>query len=59
MSPLQFFDVVTGEGTYTVGYLTDGWTYEIRCKAATSTELVMLTQNAIGSICDVVYVERN
>ena len=58
MSPLDLFNTVTEEGSYIVGYLVDGWTREIHLKARSPAEAMMVTQNFIGNICNVTYVER-
>lgn len=57
MSPVELFTVVIKKGKYTVGYLNDGWTANIEIVAATPTEAMMLTQDKIGGICNVTYVE--
>lgn len=57
MSPVEFFNIVTKKGKYTIGYLNDGWTANIEVVAATPTEAMMLAQNKIGDICGVTYVE--
>lgn len=57
MSPVEFFNTVTKKGKYTIGYLNDGWTANIEVVASTPTEAMMATQNAIGDICGVTYVE--
>ena len=58
MSPLSLFAAVEEKGVYTVGYIQDGWTCEVMIEASKPTELLTLTQNKIGDICNVVYVEK-
>lgn len=58
MSPIDMFSVVTEFGIYVIGYISDGWTREIRCSARSPDEAMMITQNVIGDICCVVYVEK-
>lgn len=59
MSPLSLFSTVKEKGVYVVGYINDGWTFELSIEASKPTELLILTQNIIGDICNVVYVEKN
>ena len=58
MSPMEYFNVVTEYSAYAVGYITDGWTKELNIKARSPDEAMMETQNAIGDICNITYVER-
>lgn len=58
MSPVELFKAVTEKGSYIIGYLVDGWTKEIQLEARSPDEAMLLTQNQIGNITNVVYVER-
>lgn len=58
MTIMELFSSVTERGRYRVGYLEDGWTREIECEAGSPTEAMMVTQNMLGNICGVTYVER-
>lgn len=55
--PLELFEDIP-PGRYTVGYLVDGWTKEVTVEGNSPTEILMKTQNALGSICGVTYVEE-
>lgn len=58
--PINLFrETVTGKGVYLVGYLIDGWTRELVIEASCPGEAEMITQNIVGNICGVTYVERN
>lgn len=59
MSVIELFSSVTEKGRYTVGYLVDGWTKEILVESSSPSEAMMVTQNILGNICDVTYVERS
>jgi hypothetical protein len=54
---VELFKEVTKRGTYLVGYLVDGWTRELKVEAGSPAEAAIKTQNVLGSICDVTYVE--
>ena len=58
MSIMELFSSVTERGRYRVGYLEDGWTREVFAEFGSPTEAMMITQNLLGNICDVTYVER-
>lgn len=58
MSVLELFSAVTEKGRYKIGYLEDGWTQEFECDVGSPTEAMMVTQNLLGNICGVTYVER-
>ena len=58
MSIVEIFSAVVERGIYRVGYIDDGWTKEISCEAGSPTEAMMVTQNMLGNICGVTYVER-
>ena len=58
MSPIDMFKVITEKGSYLIGYLVDGWTRELNITARSPSEAMTKTQNAIGSILNVTYVER-
>lgn len=58
MKPTDFFNVVNGYATYIVSYLNDGWTQEFAIQAKTPGEAMLRVQNTLGSIVDVVFVER-
>ena len=58
MSPIELFNAITEKGIYTVGYLVDGWTKEIIIRARCPNEAMIKVQNAIGSICNVTFIER-
>ena len=58
MSIMELFSSVTEKGRYRVGYLVDGWTREVFAEFGSPTEAMMITQNLLGNICDVTYVER-
>ena len=59
MSVLEMFaNEITEKGRYKIGYLEDGWTQAFLCEAGTPSEAMMVTQNKIGNICGVTYVER-
>ena len=53
MSPVELFKAVTEKGSYIIG-----WTKEIQLEARSPDEAMLLTQNRIGNITNVVYVER-
>ena len=59
MSPIDFFKIVTEKGSYIIGYLVDGWTKEIRLEARSPGEAMIRTQNILGNITSVTYVERS
>ena len=54
----SLFDAVTEHGFYRIGYIFDGWTMEFNCEVGTPGEAIMVTQNLLGNILDVTYVER-
>lgn len=59
MSPVEMFNMaVTEKGSYIVGYLVDGFTKEILIRAKCPGEAMMKTQNILGGICRVTFVER-
>lgn len=58
MSVVELFSSVTERGRYVVGYLEDGWTQEVFAEFGSPTEAMMVTQNMIGNICGVTYVEK-
>lgn len=58
MTITEIFSIVTERGKYRVGYLMDGWTHEFSCEAGSPAEAMMVTQNFLGNILDVTYVER-
>lgn len=58
MSPLEYFKIVTEKGSYLIGYLVDGWTKEICLEVGSPSEAMMITQNMMGDIINVTYVER-
>lgn len=58
MFQIDLFNEVTEKGSYIIGYLVDGWTKEICLEAGSPNEAMMITQNILGSICSVTYVER-
>ena len=58
MSVVELFSSVTERGRYVVGYLEDGWTQEVFAEFGSPTEAMMITQNMIGNICGVTYVEK-
>lgn len=58
MSVVELFNSVTERGRYVVGYLEDGWTQEVFAEFGSPTEAMMVTQNMIGNICGVTYVEK-
>ena len=58
MSVLELFEVVTKKGRYRVGYIEDGWTQEFICNAGSPSEAMMLTQNFLGNISNVSYIEQ-
>ena len=58
MSPVDLFNNVTEKGSYIIGYLVDGWTKEISITARCPSEAMMVTQNIIGEICNVTFIER-
>lgn len=58
MSVLELFGVVTEKGRYRIGYIEDGWTQEFICNAETPSEAMMLTQNFLGNIANVSYIEQ-
>lgn len=58
MSVLELFSAVTERGRYRIGYLEDGWTKEVIAEAGTPNEAMMVTQNILGDICGVTYVEK-
>ena len=55
---LELFNMVTEDGRYRIGYLVDGWTNEFECNVGSPTEAMMITQNMLGNICGVTYIER-
>ena len=55
---LELFDAVTEKGRYKVGYLVDGWTKEVFAEFGSPSEAMMITQNILGNICNVTYIER-
>ena len=55
---VSLFDAVTERGFYRIGYIFDGWTMEFDCEVGTPGEAMMVTQNLLGNILDVTYVER-
>lgn len=59
MPPVNLFDSVTEKGSYTVGYIVDGWTKELVFQAKSPNELMMKTQNELGDISNVTFVERS
>jgi hypothetical protein len=59
VSVIELFSSVTEKGRYIVGYLVDGWTKEILVESSSPSEAMMVTQNILGNICDVTYVERS
>lgn len=59
MSPIELFKNVTEKGSYTIGYIIDGWTKTFTVQAKSATEAMMVAQNVIGSICNVTFVERS
>lgn len=58
MAPIDFFGIVTEKGSYIIGYLVDGWTKEIQLEARSPGEAMTVTQDILGSITNVTYVER-
>lgn len=58
MSIIELFNSVTEKGRYKIGYLEDGWTQEVSAEFGSPTEAMMVTQNLIGNICNVTYVEK-
>lgn len=58
MSVLELFNVVTESGKYVIGYIEDGWAKEFECDVGSPSEAAMVTQNMLGNILDVTYVER-
>ena len=52
------FEEVNERARYRIGYIEDGWTQEFVCTAGTPSEAMMLTQNFLGNILDVTYVEK-
>lgn len=58
MSVIELFNAVTEKGKYRICYLEDGWTQELSCEVGSPMEAMMITQNALGSITNVTYVER-
>lgn len=58
MSVIDLFSSVTERGRYRIGYLEDGWTREVVAEAGSPSEAMIVTQNLIGNICGVTYVER-
>ena len=58
MSIVELFNVVTEEGRYRIGYIEDGWTQEFICNAGSPSEAMMLTQNYLGNIGNVSYIEK-
>lgn len=59
MSPVEMFKIVTEKGSYVIGYILDGWTRTIEIEAKSPGEAMVYTQNILGSICDVTFVERS
>ena len=59
VSPVELFKVITEPGIYTVSYLQDGWTREIQIKAKSPENGMFWTQEALGDICSVTFVERS
>lgn len=59
MLPTDLFKSVTEKGSYIIGYLVDGWTKEIRLEARSPGEAMIRTQNILGNITSVTYVERS
>lgn len=55
---VSLFDAITEQAHYRIGYLVDGWTMEFECDVGSPTEAMMVTQNLLGNILDVTYVER-
>ena len=55
---VELFSAVVEKGSYRIGYLDDGWTRELTCEASSPGEAMMITQNLLGNIVDVTYVER-
>lgn len=55
---LELFNEVTEKGRYKVGYLVDGWTKEFNYEFGSPTEAMMITQNILGNICNVTYIEK-
>ena len=59
MSPVEMFNItVTEKGSYIISYLADGWTRELVLTVSNPQEAMMKTQNLIGSINRVTFVER-
>lgn len=58
MSVTELFSVVSERGRYKISYLVDGWTQDFVCEVGSPTEAMMVTQNKLGDICGVTYVEK-
>lgn len=58
MSVMELFSSVTEKGRYRINYLEDGWTREIFVEVSTPSEALMVTQNILGDICGVTYIEK-
>lgn len=58
MSVLELFNSVTEKGRYVIGYLEDGWTKEVFADFSSPSEAMMITQNILGNICGVTYIEK-
>lgn len=52
------FDVITTPGTYTIGYLSDGWTREMTLTVHNRMDAMMQIDRKLGSIAPVTYVEK-
>lgn len=59
MSPVEMFCEITERGLYLIGYLMDGGTHQIEIEAKNPSEGMIKTQNLIGNICNVTFVERS
>ena len=58
MTVVEMFNSVTERGRYRIGYLEDGWTREVFAEFGSPNEAMMITQNILGNILDVTYIER-
>lgn len=59
MSPVEMFNSVAEKGSYTIGYLCDGWTRELVITARSPMDAMMQVDRILGSISRVTYVESN